>query len=64
MCCQLIQPWAFLVALGSLIAQIARMHYEEQVLAETFPSYRAYMSRQRDCCLGSTEQRRHGTVET
>jgi len=44
-CFQLIQPWAFLVAGGSLVVQIARMHYEEQVLAETFPSYPAYMAR-------------------
>ncbi len=39
------QPWALMVALLSLAAQFPRMHYEEQILAQTFPSYRAYAER-------------------
>jgi len=44
-CCQFLQPWAFLMALVSLFLQILRMDYEEQVLAEAFPEYRAYAAR-------------------
>jgi protein-S-isoprenylcysteine O-methyltransferase Ste14 len=36
------QPWAVMVAILSFAAQFPRMHYEEQILAQTFPSYRAY----------------------
>jgi protein-S-isoprenylcysteine O-methyltransferase Ste14 len=36
------QPWAFLVFAVSLASQFPRMHYEEQVLSETFPAYRTY----------------------
>ncbi len=39
------QPWALLVALFSLLTQFPRMHYEEQILAETFPLYRDYAGR-------------------
>jgi protein-S-isoprenylcysteine O-methyltransferase Ste14 len=39
------QPWAFLIFAASVSAQFARMHYEEKVLAETYPAYRAYMAR-------------------
>ncbi len=39
------QPWALLVALFSLATQFPRMHYEEEILAETFPLYRAYAER-------------------
>ncbi len=39
------QPWALMVALLSLAAQFPRMHYEEQILAQTFPPYRAYAER-------------------
>ena len=44
-CFQFLQPWALLIALASLALQIARMAYEEQVLGETFPEYRAYAAR-------------------
>ena len=36
------QPWAFIVLLVATGAQIPRMHFEEQVLMEAFPSYRDY----------------------
>lgn len=39
------QPWAIMVALLSLASQFPRMHYEERILAQTFPSYRAYADR-------------------
>ena len=42
---QFAQPWGLLVALVSLAAQFPRMHYEEQVLRETFPEYRDYAAR-------------------
>ncbi|MGZ5935613.1 MAG: methyltransferase family protein [Rhizomicrobium sp.] len=42
---QYVQPWAVLIALASLAAQFPRMHYEEQILHETFPEYAAYASR-------------------
>jgi protein-S-isoprenylcysteine O-methyltransferase Ste14 len=41
---QFAQPWSFLIVLASLAAQFPRMHYEEAILAMTYPSYRAYMS--------------------
>jgi protein-S-isoprenylcysteine O-methyltransferase Ste14 len=39
------QPWAFIVLLVAIGAQIPRMHFEEQVLMEAFPSYRDYANR-------------------
>ena len=42
---QYVQPWAVFIALASLAAQFPRMHYEEQILRETFPEYAAYASR-------------------
>ncbi len=39
------QPWAFLVALASFALQFPRMHYEEEILAQTFPDYRDYAER-------------------
>ena len=39
------QPWPFVVMLIAIGAQIPRMHFEEQVLAEAFPAYREYASR-------------------
>jgi len=42
---QYAQPWSLLIALASLTAQFPRMHYEEQILSETFPPYHAYMQR-------------------
>ena len=42
---QYVQPWAVLIALASLAAQFPRMHYEEQILRETFPEYAAYAAR-------------------
>ena len=39
------QPWAFIVLLVATGAQIPRMHFEEQVLMEAFPSYRDYANR-------------------
>jgi protein-S-isoprenylcysteine O-methyltransferase Ste14 len=42
---QYAQPWAFFIILAGVAAQLLRMHYEEKVLAETYPAYRAYMLR-------------------
>jgi protein-S-isoprenylcysteine O-methyltransferase Ste14 len=39
------QPWSFLVMLVAFGAQLPRMHFEEQVLAQAFPSYRDYANR-------------------
>jgi protein-S-isoprenylcysteine O-methyltransferase Ste14 len=39
------QPWALAIALATLALQIGRMHFEEALLAETYPGYRAYMAR-------------------
>jgi protein-S-isoprenylcysteine O-methyltransferase Ste14 len=39
------QPWPFIVLFAAIGAQISRMHFEEQVLLETFPSYCDYASR-------------------
>ena len=36
------QPWALLVALASFALQFPRMHYEEEILAQTFAAYREY----------------------
>ncbi len=38
-------PWSLLVGLAAIVAQVPRMHYEEQVLSATYPEYRAYMKR-------------------
>jgi protein-S-isoprenylcysteine O-methyltransferase Ste14 len=38
-------PWSFFLTLVVVALQIARMHFEEKVLMETFPSYRDYMNR-------------------
>ncbi len=40
---QFAQPFAFLIVITGFAIQFVRMHYEEQVLAETYPAYRAYM---------------------
>jgi protein-S-isoprenylcysteine O-methyltransferase Ste14 len=42
---QFVQPWAFLIACVTAAMQFPRMHYEERILAETYPPYRAYMAR-------------------
>jgi protein-S-isoprenylcysteine O-methyltransferase Ste14 len=39
------QPLAVLIALVSFAFQLLRMHYEEQILARTFPEYTDYMAR-------------------
>jgi len=39
------QPWAILIALESLAAQVPRMRYEEQILRATFPELKAYAAR-------------------
>jgi protein-S-isoprenylcysteine O-methyltransferase Ste14 len=38
-------PWSFIVMGVAIAAQLPRMHFEEQVLMEAFPSYREYASR-------------------
>jgi protein-S-isoprenylcysteine O-methyltransferase Ste14 len=38
------QPWSLLVGLGSLALTVPRMHFEEKLLTETFPSYVRYAS--------------------
>jgi protein-S-isoprenylcysteine O-methyltransferase Ste14 len=38
-------PWPFIVMFMAIGVQISRMHFEEQVLLEAFPSYREYASR-------------------
>jgi protein-S-isoprenylcysteine O-methyltransferase Ste14 len=42
---QFAQPWSIVVALASVATQFPRMHYEEQVLSEAYPSYRDYAAR-------------------
>ena len=42
---QFAMPWAAIITLASFAAQFPRMHYEEQVMAETFPAYRGYTER-------------------
>jgi protein-S-isoprenylcysteine O-methyltransferase Ste14 len=42
---QFAQPWAFFIVIAIVAAQFLRMHYEEKVLAETYPAYRSYMLR-------------------
>jgi protein-S-isoprenylcysteine O-methyltransferase Ste14 len=39
------QPWALLIVGIVFALQIVRMHYEEEVLARTFPEYRDYAAR-------------------
>jgi protein-S-isoprenylcysteine O-methyltransferase Ste14 len=39
------QPWGSIVLFVAIGVLIARMHFEEKLLLETFPSYRDYMSR-------------------
>jgi protein-S-isoprenylcysteine O-methyltransferase Ste14 len=40
-----VQPWALLLAALSFLAQIPRMIFEEEILAETFDDYFAYAAR-------------------
>jgi protein-S-isoprenylcysteine O-methyltransferase Ste14 len=42
---QFAQPGAFFIVLGVAACQFLRMHYEEKVLTESFPDYRAYMAK-------------------
>jgi protein-S-isoprenylcysteine O-methyltransferase Ste14 len=44
-CCQYLQPWSVLLMLGTFAVQLVRMHYEESVLSEAYPSYRDYSAR-------------------
>lgn len=39
------QPWAGLLAVMVIALQVARSHYEEQVLRNAFPEYAAYAAR-------------------
>jgi protein-S-isoprenylcysteine O-methyltransferase Ste14 len=39
------QPWSALIAVASFTAQFPRMHFEEHILARTFPEYRTYYAR-------------------
>ncbi len=41
------QPWALLLLALVIALQVARSHFEEQVLAEAFPEYDAYRARTR-----------------
>lgn len=43
--CELEQPWPLIAMLAATASQFWRMHYEEQVLMEAFPSYHEYASR-------------------
>ena len=42
---QFVQPWALLISIAHFAAQLARMRYEEQALAQAFPEYAAYATR-------------------
>jgi protein-S-isoprenylcysteine O-methyltransferase Ste14 len=42
---KLAQPWPILVIALAVAAQISRMRYEERILSDEFPDYRAYMRR-------------------
>jgi protein-S-isoprenylcysteine O-methyltransferase Ste14 len=42
---QFAAPWSWLVALGVMVLLWARSHFEEQVLADTYPEYGAYRLR-------------------
>ena len=44
---QFSQPWAALIAIGTMALQFPRMDYEEDLLAHTFPEYAAYAHRVR-----------------
>ena len=39
------QPWPFIIMLTAIGIQIARMHFEEKILLEEFPSYTEYANR-------------------
>lgn len=39
------QPWPFVVMLAAIGIQISRMHFEERILLEEFPSYMDYKNR-------------------
>jgi protein-S-isoprenylcysteine O-methyltransferase Ste14 len=39
------QPWALVIVLAADGLQLARIHYEERVLSETFPEYADYAAR-------------------
>jgi protein-S-isoprenylcysteine O-methyltransferase Ste14 len=39
------QPWSLLLFAAQFLLQLARMHYEERVLAASFPDYAAYAAR-------------------
>jgi protein-S-isoprenylcysteine O-methyltransferase Ste14 len=39
------QPWGLLIVLVGFIFQFPRMHFEEKILAASFPAYRAYAGR-------------------
>lgn len=42
---QFVQPWAFILFATQLCFQLARIPFEERVLADAFPEYAAYASR-------------------
>ncbi len=42
---QFVQPWAFIVFATQLCFQLARMPFEERVLADAYPEYAEYASR-------------------
>jgi protein-S-isoprenylcysteine O-methyltransferase Ste14 len=46
------QPWAVLIALGSLALQFPRMHFEEEILRRAFPDYALYAARTRKIVPG------------
>ncbi|HEX3429764.1 MAG TPA: isoprenylcysteine carboxylmethyltransferase family protein [Rhizomicrobium sp.] len=39
------EPWAFFIVLAADVLQLARIHYEEQVLRDAFPEYADYAAR-------------------
>jgi protein-S-isoprenylcysteine O-methyltransferase Ste14 len=39
---QFISPWSLLLVAGQIAFQIVRIHYEENILRQTFPEYRLY----------------------
>lgn len=42
---QFLAPWSWVIAAGVVVMLWIRSHYEEQVLADSFPEYGAYRSR-------------------
>ena len=42
---QFVQPWGLLLAGAIFFLQLPRIRFEESVLAEAFPEYRAYARR-------------------